>query len=48
MDARLAENLVCKWQNVKSHALGPDHYLAELPEVRNAFSSFFYNFCING
>ncbi|KAH7692689.1 Protein ACCUMULATION AND REPLICATION OF CHLOROPLASTS 6-like IMS domain-containing protein [Dioscorea alata] len=33
MDARLAENLVCKWQNVKSHALGPDHYLAELPEV---------------
>ncbi|KAJ0964252.1 hypothetical protein J5N97_029374 [Dioscorea zingiberensis] len=33
MDARFAENLVCKWQNVKSHALGPDHCLAELPEV---------------
>ncbi|XP_064961474.1 protein ACCUMULATION AND REPLICATION OF CHLOROPLASTS 6, chloroplastic-like [Musa acuminata AAA Group] len=33
MDARFAETLVHKWQNVKSRALGPDHSLAELPEV---------------
>ncbi|OVA20418.1 protein of unknown function DUF4101 [Macleaya cordata] len=33
MDARLAESLVRKWQNIKSQALGPQHYLAQLPEV---------------
>ncbi|XP_010907356.1 protein ACCUMULATION AND REPLICATION OF CHLOROPLASTS 6, chloroplastic isoform X2 [Elaeis guineensis] len=33
MDARLAETLVHKWQNVKSQALGPDHCLIKLPEV---------------
>ncbi|KAI3959159.1 hypothetical protein MKX01_023835 [Papaver californicum] len=33
MDARLAENLVRKWQTIKSQALGPQHNLAELPEV---------------
>lgn len=34
MDARFAETLVRKWQNVKSQALGPDHYVSKLPEVR--------------
>ncbi|XP_027092127.1 protein ACCUMULATION AND REPLICATION OF CHLOROPLASTS 6, chloroplastic isoform X1 [Coffea arabica] len=33
MDARLAENLVRKWQNIKSEALGPDHCLEKLSEV---------------
>lgn len=33
MDARFAETLVRKWQNVKSQALGPDHCLIKLPEV---------------
>lgn len=35
MDARFAENLVRKWQTVKSLALGPDHCLGKLSEVRN-------------
>lgn len=34
MDARLAERLVRKWQNIKSQALGPDHCLGKLSEVR--------------
>lgn len=33
MDARFAESLVRKWQNIKSQALGPKHCLSELPEV---------------
>ncbi|KAG7971764.1 hypothetical protein I3843_07G151500 [Carya illinoinensis] len=33
MDARIAEGLVRKWQNIKSLAFGPDHYLDRLPEV---------------
>ncbi|KAL3845292.1 hypothetical protein ACJIZ3_002695 [Penstemon smallii] len=33
MDARFAENLVRKWQSVKSLALGPDHCLDKLSEV---------------
>ncbi|XP_077246462.1 chaperone DnaJ-domain superfamily protein [Tasmannia lanceolata] len=33
MDARFAENLVRKWQNIKSQTLGPDHSVAKLPEV---------------
>ena len=33
MDARLAENLVRKWQAVKSLALGSDHCLEKLSEV---------------
>ncbi|KAE9600131.1 hypothetical protein Lal_00045344 [Lupinus albus] len=33
MDARVAEALVRKWQNIKSHAFGPDHYLGRLEEV---------------
>lgn len=37
MDARFAESLVCKWQNIKSQALGPDHCLGKLPEVNNFF-----------
>ena len=34
MDARFAETLLRKWQNIKSQALGPDHCVAELPEVK--------------
>lgn len=34
MDARLAETLVRKWQSVKSLALGPDHALSKLAEVK--------------
>ncbi|KAK0577481.1 hypothetical protein LWI29_033576 [Acer saccharum] len=33
MDAKLAEDMVRKWQNIKSQALGPDHLLGKLPEV---------------
>ena len=35
MDARFAENLVLKWQAVKSLALGSDHCIEKLSEVRN-------------
>lgn len=38
MDARFAENLVRKWQSVKSLALGPDHCFGELSEVRTSSS----------
>ena len=34
MDAKFAEGLVRKWQNIKSQALGPDHSLGKLSEVR--------------
>ncbi|CAI9116867.1 OLC1v1018138C1 [Oldenlandia corymbosa var. corymbosa] len=37
MDARLAEHLVRKWQDIKSQALGPDHCLQKLPEVRMCY-----------
>ncbi|KAG0459033.1 hypothetical protein HPP92_022161 [Vanilla planifolia] len=33
MDAKLAENLVRKWQQVKSRALGSNHQVEELAEV---------------
>ncbi|KAK7291225.1 hypothetical protein RIF29_06191 [Crotalaria pallida] len=33
MDARVAEALVRKWQNIKSQAFGPDHHLGRLQEV---------------
>lgn len=33
MDARFAEDIVCKWQNIKSEAFGPNHRLEKLPEV---------------
>ncbi|OMO75324.1 hypothetical protein COLO4_26194 [Corchorus olitorius] len=33
MDARIAESIVRKWQNIKTQALGPDHCLDKLPEV---------------
>lgn len=33
MDARIAEGIVRKWQNIKSEAFGPDHCLDKLPEV---------------
>lgn len=36
MNARLAESLVRKWQNVKSQALGPQHNLEELSEVKES------------
>lgn len=34
MDARLAESIVRKWQNIKSQSLGTDHCLNRLSEVR--------------
>ncbi|KAL6848342.1 hypothetical protein ACP4OV_021636 [Aristida adscensionis] len=33
MDVKLAEDIVCKWQNIKSKALGPDHAVSALQEV---------------
>lgn len=36
MDARFAEGVVRKWQSIKSQALGPDHCLGKLPEVRKS------------
>lgn len=33
MDARLAESIVRKWQNIKSQSLGTDHCLNKLSEV---------------
>ncbi|KAJ9166019.1 hypothetical protein P3X46_020820 [Hevea brasiliensis] len=33
MDAKFAEYMVRKWQNIKSRAFGPDHSLGELPKV---------------
>ncbi|TQD97973.1 hypothetical protein C1H46_016498 [Malus baccata] len=33
MDARIAEGLVRKWQNIKSSAFGPNHSLEKLSEV---------------
>ncbi|XP_009335546.2 protein ACCUMULATION AND REPLICATION OF CHLOROPLASTS 6, chloroplastic [Pyrus x bretschneideri] len=33
MDARIAEGLVRKWQNIKSQAFGPNHSLEKLSEV---------------
>ncbi|XP_022769108.1 protein ACCUMULATION AND REPLICATION OF CHLOROPLASTS 6, chloroplastic isoform X2 [Durio zibethinus] len=34
MDARIAEGIVRKWQNIKSQAFGPDHCLDKLPEYQ--------------
>lgn len=34
MDARCAEDIVRKWQSIKSQAFGPDHSIGKLPEVR--------------
>nr|BAD07942.1 plastid division protein precursor [Oryza sativa Japonica Group]DAA01472.1 TPA_exp: plastid division protein precursor [Oryza sativa Indica Group] len=33
MDAKLAEDIVRKWQSIKSKALGPEHSVASLQEV---------------
>ncbi|KAJ1277621.1 hypothetical protein BS78_04G017400 [Paspalum vaginatum] len=33
MDAKLAEDIVRKWQSIKSKALGPEHSIAELQEI---------------
>lgn len=40
MDARIAEGIVRKWQNIKSEAFGPDHRLDKLPEVMILSFSF--------
>lgn len=42
MDARLAEDLVRRWQNVKSQALGPSHSLEKLPEVSRILPNFVF------
>lgn len=34
MDAKFAENIVRKWQNIKSQALGANHSIGKLSEVR--------------
>lgn len=34
MDARIAEGLVRKWQNIKSQAFGPAHSVDKLSEVK--------------
>lgn len=47
MDARCAESLVRKWQSVKSLALGPDHCLGKLSEVRITCTAWFYSYCIS-
>lgn len=41
MDARFAESVVRKWQSIKSLALGPDHCLGKLTEVRVYFLIWF-------
>lgn len=46
MDARLAEDIVRKWQNIKSQAFGPDHSLGKLPEVRTVGYMFFYHMVV--
>lgn len=46
MDARLAEDIVRKWQNIKSQAFGPDHLLGKLPEVRTVGYMFFYHMVV--
>jgi hypothetical protein len=35
MDAKLAEDIVRKWQSIKSKALGPEHTVTALQEVRS-------------
>lgn len=42
MDARFVEDIVRKWQNIKSQAFGPDHSIGKLPEVRTVGYMFFY------
>jgi len=46
MDARLAEVVVRKWQDVKAQALGPSHCLEKLPEVSESLRMFFRQFSI--
>lgn len=41
MDAKLAEDIVRKWQSIKSKALGPEHSAAALQEVRFKILIFF-------
>uniref|UniRef100_A0A2P2JV25 Uncharacterized protein MANES_18G017200 n=1 Tax=Rhizophora mucronata TaxID=61149 RepID=A0A2P2JV25_RHIMU len=33
MDTKLAEDIVCRWQNIKSQVFGPEHCVGILPEV---------------
>lgn len=37
MDAKLAENLVWKWMDIKSLALGPERCFGKLSEVKNVY-----------
>lgn len=34
MDARVAESVVRKWQDIKAQAFGRDHHLEKLEEVK--------------
>lgn len=36
MDATVADYLIRKWQTIKARALGPNHTVAQLPEVTDA------------
>lgn len=46
LDARIAEGVVRKWQNIKSLAFGPDHCLDKLPEVMIQSNLYFFlEFC---
>lgn len=40
MDAKLAEDIVRKWQSIKSKALGPEHTVTALQEVRTEDQKF--------
>ena len=40
MDAKLAEDIVRKWQSIKSKVLGPEHSAAVLQEVRLKILTF--------
>ncbi|CAI9757963.1 unnamed protein product [Fraxinus pennsylvanica] len=40
VEASVAEILVREWQDVKSQALGPDHFLGKLSEVRISYLVF--------
>jgi hypothetical protein len=45
MDAKLAEDIVRKWQSIKSKALGPEHSAPALQEVRFKILTFFLLQC---
>lgn len=43
MDARFAEIIVRKWQDIKAQAFGPDHHLEKLEEVK--FEVYIFEIC---